>query len=55
MGCVAGYHASYWLNEEREDKKYDMVLVQMVLFPEFVTACNAKACLIIPRILTHWL
>jgi hypothetical protein len=32
-----------------EDKKYDMVLVQMVLFPEFVTACNAKACLIIPK------
>jgi hypothetical protein len=36
MGCVAGYcnHIGETERGAWEDKKYDMVLVQMVLFPE---------------------
>jgi hypothetical protein len=32
-----------------EEKKYEIVLVLMVLFLEYATACNAKVCLTIRR------
>jgi hypothetical protein len=38
-----------------EEKKYDIVLVLMVLFLEYATACNAKVCLTIRRSFKYWL